>query len=124
MSNRANADRQCIKRLKIPRNKNAGRAGEKQLLDMSVSIHIPTALRCECRGSKTLNLSAPTVRAALEQLAQTYPSLYRCVCDETDSLRPHINLFVNWSLVHRDEGLDTALESGDELAIMTAVSGG
>ena len=91
---------------------------------MSISIHIPAVLRPECGGSADLCVSAPTVRTALEQLEQSHPSLYRSVCDETGAVRPHINLFVNSSLLSGPEGLDTVLQSGDVLSIMTAVSGG
>ena len=91
---------------------------------MSVLIHIPTALRTECGASAKFRLSASTVRAVLEQLEQTQPSLHRCICDETGAVRRHIHLFVNSSLLCGRKGLDTALEAGDELFIMTAVSGG
>ena len=91
---------------------------------MSISIHIPTALRPDCGGVAELRLSAATVRAALDQLEQSYPALYRSVCDETGAVRRHVNLFVNNSFLHQREGLDTALVPGDVLTIMPAVSGG
>ena len=91
---------------------------------MSILIHVPTALRSECSGAADLRVSASTVRAALEQLEKSHWSLYRSVCDETGAVRRHINLFVNSTLVRGREGLDTVLEPGDVLAIMTAVSGG
>lgn len=90
---------------------------------MSVTIHIPAALRPECRGASQLSVAATTVRAALGQLEHDHPSLYRSVCNETGAVRRHMNLFINSSLVF-DDGLDTNLKPGDELFIMTAVSGG
>jgi adenylyltransferase/sulfurtransferase len=91
---------------------------------MTITIHIPAALRGCCQGASELVLSATSVRAALEQLEQGYPSLYRSVCDETGSVRRHVNLFVNTSDVRDREGLDTALSPGDVLTILPAVSGG
>lgn len=76
------------------------------------------------RRYATLCVSAPTVRAALEQLEPSHPSLYRSVCDETGAVRPHINLFVNTTLLNRPHKLDTKLDAGDVLSGMTAVSGG
>jgi molybdopterin converting factor small subunit len=81
-------------------------------------------LRAECGGAAELCVSAATVRAALEQLEQSHPALYRSVCDETGAVRRHVNLFVNSSFLHQREGLDTALVPGDVLTIMPAVSGG
>jgi sulfur-carrier protein len=91
---------------------------------MSISIHIPSPLRPECGGASEICLSAATVRAALAQLEQSHPALYRSVCDETGAVRRHVNLFVNDDFLHQREGLDTVLSSGDVLTIMPAVSGG
>ena len=91
---------------------------------MSISIQIPSSLRDQCGGVMQLSVSAATVRAALEQLEQSHPSLYRSVCDETGAVRRHVNLFINSSLVRERETLSSPLEPGDVLSIMTAVSGG
>lgn len=91
---------------------------------MSISVQIPTMLRAECGGAAELRLSAATVRDALEQLERSHPGLYRSVCDETGSVRRHVNLFVNDSFLRQREGLETALVPGDVLTIMPAVSGG
>ena len=64
------------------------------------------------------------MRAALEQLERSHPSLYSSVCDETGKVRRHVNLFVNDSNVRDRQGLDTALVPGDVLTIVPAVSGG
>ena len=92
--------------------------------NMSVTIHVPAVLRVYCGGASALSLSAPTVRAALEQLERSHPALYRCVCDETGAVRRHVNLFVNTSHMRDREGLDTQLVPGDVLTILPAVSGG
>ncbi len=91
---------------------------------MTIAIHIPSPLRTYCDGAAELSLSAPTVRAALEQLERSHPALYGSVCDETGAVRRHVNLFVNNSFLGKPDGLDTALEPGDVLTIMPAVSGG
>jgi molybdopterin synthase sulfur carrier subunit len=91
---------------------------------MTITIHIPAALRACCKGASELSLSAPNVHAALEQIERSHPALYRSICDETGTVRRHVNLFVNTSHVRDREGLDTALVSGDVLTILPAVSGG
>ncbi len=91
---------------------------------MPVTIHVPAALRSYCDGAPELSLEAPSVRAVLEQLEQRHPSLFRSICDETGTVRRHVNLFVNTSHVRDREGLDTALVPGDVVTIMPAVSGG
>jgi molybdopterin converting factor small subunit len=91
---------------------------------MTITIHVPAVLRTCCKGASELSLSAPSVRAALEQIERDHPSLYRSVCDETGRVRRHVNLFVNTAHVRDREGLDTALVPGDVLTILPAVSGG
>jgi sulfur-carrier protein len=91
---------------------------------MTVTIRVPGALRAYCKGARELSVSAPSVRAALGQLEQTHPSLYRSICDETGAVRRHVNLFVNTAHVRDREGLDTALVPGDVLTVLPAVSGG
>ena len=89
---------------------------------MTITIRVPAALRARCGGASELLLSAPSVRAALELLERSHPSLYRSICDETGSVRRHVNLFVNMAHVRDREGLDTALVPGDVITILPAVS--
>ena len=100
---------------------------EPRLLDSKgcqIKIHVPAVLRDCCEGASELSLSASNVRAALEQIEQRHPSLYRSICEETGAVRRHVNLFVNTSHMRDREGLDTALAPGDIVTIMPAVSGG
>ena len=90
----------------------------------TIKIHVPRPLRDCCDGVSELLLSASSVRTALVQIEQRHPSLYRSICDETGSVRRHVNLFVNTSHVRDRQGLDTALVPGDVVTILPAVSGG
>ena len=92
--------------------------------DETIRIHVPWALRDGCGGASELLLSVSSVRAALHELERRYPSLYRGVCDETGTVRRHVNLFVNTSHVRDREGLDTSLVPGDVVTILPAISGG
>jgi len=91
---------------------------------MTITIQLPGVLRGCCAGARELSLSAPSVRAALEEIERSQPALYRSICDETGAVRRHVNLFVNTSHVREREGLDTALAPGDVITILPAVSGG
>ena len=90
----------------------------------TVTFHVVGALRPYCAGASELLLTAPTVRSALAQLAETEAALYRNVCDETGAVRRHLNVFVNADNVRDLNGIDTNLTSGDVVTILPAVSGG
>ena len=90
----------------------------------TITIHLPGPLRTYCAGASQLLLSVPTVRAALEDLERNQPALYCNVCDETGTVRRHLNVFVNADNVRDLDGVDTMLKPGDVLTILPAVSGG
>jgi molybdopterin synthase sulfur carrier subunit len=90
----------------------------------TITIHVPGPLRIYCAGASELSISAHTVRAALENLERSQSALYRNVCDETGTVRRHLNVFVNSDNVRDLNGVDTPLSPGDELTILPAVSGG
>ena len=93
-------------------------------LSNNITIHVPRELRAYCNGASELMLSAPNVRAVLDELERRHPSLYRGICDDTGAVRQHVNLFVNKDHMRDRDGLDTALVPGDEILIVPAVSGG
>ncbi len=89
-----------------------------------VTVLIPSPLRMRCAGQSELAMTATNLRSLLDALERDFPTLYRCICDETGSVRRHINLFVNLYHMRDREGLATGLVTGDRITIMTAVSGG
>ncbi|WP_178918010.1 ubiquitin-like small modifier protein 1 [Natronomonas gomsonensis] len=82
----------------------------------------------EAAGTKRVTVEAgpgDTFGDAFEQLLEAHPGLRDEVLDEEGEIRDHIrvlrndrNPFVN------DEGHETVLEAGDELALFPPVSGG
>ena len=66
-----------------------------------------------------------TVGDALDALLDDRPALRERVLDENDDLQPQINVLRNGKEVHsQEDGLQTTLEAGDELALFPPVSGG
>jgi len=90
----------------------------------TITLHVLGALRPYCGGAAELSISAHTVRAALEDLERSQSELYRNVCDETGTVRRHLNVFVNANNVRDLAGVDTPLSPGDVVTILPAVSGG
>ena len=90
----------------------------------TITVHVPAPLRGYCSGAAELRLPATSLRAAIEELERRHPALYRNICDETGTVRRHVNVFVNTGHMRDHNGLDTALAPGDVVTIMTAVSGG
>jgi len=90
----------------------------------TITLHVLGSLRPYCAGAAELSISAHTVRAALEDLERSQSALYRNICDETGTVRRHLNVFVNSDNVRELNGVDTLLSPGDVVTILPAVSGG
>jgi molybdopterin synthase sulfur carrier subunit len=65
-----------------------------------------------------------TVGDILTQLAEQYPDLGERLLDEHGSLQSSINVLVNGRNISFLDGLDTAVQDGDRLALFPAVGGG
>ena len=90
----------------------------------AITVHVPGPLRDCCAGTSELALSATSLRAVLEELERCHPALHRSICDDTGTVRRHVNLFVNTNHMRDRNGLDTPLAPGDVVTILPAVSGG
>jgi molybdopterin synthase sulfur carrier subunit len=81
----------------------------------------------EITGGKEVDVDAEpgdTVGTALDALVAEHPGLEDRLYDDSGDLREHINLLRNGTNVRAQDGLDTELATGDELALFPPVSGG
>ena len=82
----------------------------------------------EAAGEKRVEVPAEagdTFGEAFEQLLEAHPELEDEVLDEEGELRDHIRVLRNdHNPFVKDEGFETLLEEGDELALFPPVSGG
>jgi molybdopterin converting factor small subunit len=90
----------------------------------SITVRVSAPLREYCGGAPELRVAAATVRAVLAELERSHLPLYRSVCDDTGSVRRHVNVFVNDHRLAGPGALDTPLAAGDQVTILPAVSGG
>ncbi|UPW01178.1 MoaD/ThiS family protein [Halorussus gelatinilyticus] len=80
----------------------------------------------EIAGGKEVEVETDpgeTVGDALAALVAARPDLEERVYDDGE-LRDHINVLRNGTNVRAEDGLDTELDAGDELALFPPVSGG
>lgn len=91
---------------------------------MSVQVSIPTALRKLADGKDEVAVEGATVREAIEGIRASWPQLAEQLVDESGKLRRFVILYVNDEDIRFADGIDTALEDGDELTIVPAIAGG
>jgi sulfur-carrier protein len=67
-----------------------------------------------------ISASVATVGDAIDALDRRWPGMRDRICDSTPSIRRHMNVFVRGER----SDLETRLEPGDEMVVLTAISGG
>ncbi len=92
---------------------------------MSVKVRIPAPLR-KLTHDQDIVLAdvGSTLIDCIDELERQFPGLKERLCDETGQLRRFVNVYVNGEDVRFQQGLETALNSGDEVSIVPAVAGG
>ncbi len=85
-----------------------------------MQVLIPSALR-SYTGAMRVEAEGRTLDGLLADLDRRYPGLRFRMVDEQDRLRPNMRVFVNGRATF-DLGL--ALQPGDDVAIVQALSGG
>jgi molybdopterin converting factor small subunit len=87
----------------------------------TVSVVLPRALLNLFPGSlQEVELSASTVGEMIEELDARWPGMRDRLCDSTPRIRRHLNIFV----AGKRADLDTPLQAGTRVFVLTAMSGG
>jgi sulfur-carrier protein len=86
-------------------------------------IRIPSVLRPDTRGYRTINVEGTTVREALDALVWEYPALEGRV-RSGNTVPSFLNVFVNGEDIRLLEGLETAVGKSATILLLPAVAGG
>jgi len=90
----------------------------------TVTVCIPTALRPQAGGHESIDLAGTTVGQVLGSLRDEYPQLGERLFKTENELNRFINVYLNDEDIRFLDNLDTAIKTGDELAIVPAIAGG
>ena len=91
---------------------------------MPVRVRIPTPLRPHTGGRSEVTAAGATVAEVIAALVAEAPALGAQILGDDGRPRSFVNLYLNGEDVRSRSGLETALEDGDELAIVPAIAGG
>ena len=88
-----------------------------------MTVKIPTQLRAATDGESSADVDGETVGEVLDALYERFGEL-RSRIAEDGGLRRFVNVYVGGEDIRFLDGLDTAVEDGDEVTILPAVAGG
>ena len=91
---------------------------------MSVTVRIPTPLRRMTNGQGKVEVTPSSMGALIEQLEQAYPGIRERLVGEDGELHYFVNLYLNGEDVRFLQGMDTSVNTGDEVSIVPSVAGG
>jgi len=87
-------------------------------------VQIPSPWRGLAGGKRLVAARGRTVGEALANLVARYPGLRPRLRDETGELRSFVLVFLNGQDIRSQQGEDTPLGAGDQLALLPALEGG
>ena len=90
---------------------------------MSV-VYIPTVLRPNVGGAKTVELDGDTIRSVVDALVERHPALRPQLLTDEGELNRFVNVYVNGQDVRYLQGLDTPVARADEVRLLPAMAGG
>ncbi|MGI8726932.1 MAG: ubiquitin-like small modifier protein 1 [Solirubrobacterales bacterium] len=90
---------------------------------MAVKVKIPAQLRAATGGEGEVEVQGATVGEALDAVFDAHEGLKDRITEGGD-LRRFVNVYVSGEDIRFKDGLDTAIDDGDEVTILPAVAGG
>lgn len=92
---------------------------------MQIEASVPMLISDCTNGRTRLTLEAETLGEALRRLVETYPLLRIHLYDEQGCVRQHVLLYYNdENIAWLEDPEGVALQPGDKLRVLQAVSGG
>lgn len=90
---------------------------------MAVKVKIPAQLRTATGGEGEVEVAGGTVGEALDAVFDAHEGLKDRITEDGD-LRRFVNVYVSGEDIRFKDGLETAVDDGDEVTILPAVAGG
>ena len=90
---------------------------------MSIKVNIDPALQHMTNDQLTVEVNGATVGQCLENLVKRFPALGHWLIDPQGKLHDSVDVFVN-QVSSFPEELSKPVKDGDELHIVTIISGG
>ena len=91
---------------------------------MTITVHIPTALRRHTEDTAKFSCAASNLDDLLTQLDTKFPALKPHLRDENGQIRRFLNVYVNEEDIRFLGGNAYAFQDGDEVLLVPSIAGG
>lgn len=76
------------------------------------------------KGLKDTPANGATLKEVLKEIESSYPGIRSYILDEQGSLRRHVNIFIDGTLINDRTALSDRFNEKSEIYIIQALSGG
>jgi molybdopterin converting factor small subunit len=91
---------------------------------MAINVTIPTVLARHAGGIRAHTVSGSTVGEAIGNLVRDNPDLGKRLAEATAPDNAFVAIYLNDEDARLLQGLDTPVNSGDEITVVSAIAGG
>jgi len=88
------------------------------------TVFIPSVLRANVGGVKSLEIEGASIRGVVDALVAQHPALKSQLLTDDGDLNRFVNVYVNGQDVRYLAGLDTPVAPADEVRLLPAMAGG
>jgi len=88
------------------------------------TVKFTAALRRFFPGLQEMRTEGTTLREVLDEVETRYPRALSYLLDEQGSLRGHVNIFIDGTMITDRSGLSATFSGESEIYIIQALSGG
>lgn len=88
------------------------------------TVKFTYALKKFFPGLKDTTANGNTLQAILREMESSYPGVSSYVLDDQGSLRKHVNIFIDGTMIKDRTALSDPFSANSEIYIMQALSGG
>jgi molybdopterin converting factor small subunit len=87
-------------------------------------VFIPSVLRANVGGAKSVDVDGDSIRGVVDALVAQHPALKGQLLTDAGDLNRFVNVYVNGQDVRYLAGLDTPVAADDEVRLLPAMAGG
>jgi molybdopterin converting factor small subunit len=95
-----------------------------KLIEMKITVEIPSALRRFTDGVQTIECSSETLPDLLGEIEQRFPAISKHLRDDAGQVRRFVNIYVNEEDIRFLGGNAYKFREGDRVLVVPSIAGG
>jgi len=95
-----------------------------KLIEMKITVEIPSALRRFTDGVQTIECSSETLPDLLGEIEQRFPAINKHLRDDSGQVRRFVNIYVNEEDIRFLGGNNYKFQEGDRVLVVPSIAGG